>query len=97
MMRDGKCNILPDTYKKISNAKIRKNLIFNFDFASMISNKKENNRDKIMEITIFKKKDPTDKKEKVSPATRKLKTRIPMMSENEASYTRNSFFCGDNV
>ena len=84
-MRDGRCNILPDTYKKISKANTKKNLIFNFDFAIMINNKNENNKESTIEITIFKKKDPTDIKEKVSPATKKLKTRIPIISENEAS------------
>jgi len=76
---------LPATYNNMSSANIRKNLILSVDFARTISKRNENSRDKITEIMIFRKKEPTDTKEKVSPATIKLKRIIPRISEKEAS------------
>ena len=85
MISDGKCISLPVTYKKINSAKMRKNLIFNFDFASMSKSRSEKSNDNTTERTILKKKVPTLKREITWSVTRKLNNRMPRMSENEAS------------
>jgi hypothetical protein len=59
--------------------------MLSFDFAKISSSINEKNRDKIPEKRMLRKKPPTVKNDMASPAIRKLKTRIPRMSENEAS------------
>jgi hypothetical protein len=80
MSKEGRCINLPATYKTISKAKMRKNLMLSFDLARIISSRNENRNDSTTEMIMFRKKETTDRKETASPATIKLKRSIQIKS-----------------
>ena len=76
----------------MSNAKTRKNFTFIFDFAISKKRRKEITIDSRTETRMLRENALIEPRLNKAPLAKWLKNRIPIMSEKEASYTRNSFF-----
>ena len=60
MIREGKWNIFPPEYIRISKEKIRKNLMFNFVFANTSNKINESTRERIIDTKMLAPKIPAD-------------------------------------
>src|SRR4051812_9804073 len=89
---DGSLSILPTSYKIISKAKTRKKRMLIFVLCKIKNNSAENNKEHTMARMICHTKAPIaapELVEAVSFSAKKLNSMMPIISEKEASYTKN--------